>query len=319
MRFPAVLCALLALSMIFVPIISIERDEQTASASVNVKKDTDFHKDDKIKVLISETGKIEKVTMTEYVIGAVCAEISPDYEIEAIKAQAVACRTFGEYMIENNVLKKADVSDDYTKYQGYLSKEKLKDRWGDRFDTYYKRIADAVKETEDEVIKYKGKIIQPAFFAMCSGKTENAKDIWGGDAPYLVSTVSTGDELASDLVREQEFSVDDFKKCAEKLKCKLDDNPENWVSEKEKTASGAVKKIKIGDKVLSGEAVHLAFNLRSNNFSVKYSDGKFVFETVGSGHGVGMSQYGADYMARQGSDYKEILSHYYNSVEIVKS
>ena len=319
MRFACVLCVLLMISMVFIPAISLEKAEQSV-LSVFKKEETSQKtekRSDTIDVLITETGSTQNMSICDYVIGAVCAEISPSFETEAIKAQAVACHTYALYMIEYGDFDGADISDDWTKHQGYLSKEKLKEKWGDKFDVYYAKVEKAVLSVQNKIMTYDSKTIQPAFFALCTGKTENSSDVWGGDLPYLRSVASVGDSLSPDLHSVQNFSEDEFKKCVGNLDgCSISGKAENWVSDIEKTAAGAVRKIKICNKEFSGAEVQKAFSLKSNNFTVTYSDGKFTFNVSGNGHGVGMSQYGADYMARQGSSYDEILKHYYTGIEI---
>ena len=319
MRFACVLCVLLIISMVFVPVISFEKAGQSVFSVFEEKATTQKEKNDTttIDVLITETGAAQNMSINEYVLGAVCAEISPSFEIEAIKAQAVACHTYAVYMKEYGNFEKADVSDDYTKHQGYISKEKLKEKWGDKFDVYYAKVEKAVLSVQNKIMTYDSKTIQPAFFALCAGKTENSSDVWGGDLPYLKSVASVGDSLSPELNSVQNFSEDEFKKCVGNLDgCSISGKAENWVSDIEKTAAGAVRKIKICNKEFSGAEVQKAFSLKSNNFTVTYSDGKFTFNITGNGHGVGMSQYGADYMARQGSSYDEILKHYYTGIEI---
>lgn len=318
MKFAGILCVFLVVSMIFVPIISIGKNSVSVSSSpLQTSVSEKSENNEKIKVYISKTGKVEKVDLTEYTIGAVCAEISPSYEEEAIMAQAIACKTYAVYMMENDVYDKADISDDYTKHQGYISKDELKEKWGEKFETYYQKIESAVKKVENKILTYDGKVIQTAFFALCGGKTENAKDIWGNEVPYLKSVNSVGDELAADNTSVVSYSVDEFRNCCENLeKCKLSDNKSEWVGETKKTDAGSVKNIVIGSQSYTGAKIQSVFNLKSINFNLKYDGENFVFTVIGNGHGVGMSQYGADYMARQGSSCEEILKHYYTSVEI---
>ena len=317
MKFSAFLCLMLSLSVILIPAVSLVGDgESSATAEVSaVSVNVDEKFPDKVKVYFTQTGKTKTVDMNSYVIGSVCAEISPEYSPEAIKAQAVACRTYVLYMIENDVYDKGDISDDWSIHQGYLSVEELKNRWGEKFDIYYKTVADAVKAVENKVMTYDGKIIQPAFFALCSGKTENAEDVWGSKVPYLLSVATPGDELAGELVTKKEFSKDDFLKCMSSLK-DFDGKSEISFSDAVKTDGGYVKSININGKSYSGNMLQDAFSLKSNNFTLKKDGDTFVFSVTGNGHGVGMSQYGADYMARQGSSFEEILKHYYTGVEI---
>lgn len=318
MKFTAILCIFLTLAMIFIPLIPIKQDNTVMTSTVQSEKPKQNKTvPDKIKVYFTKKDKTEKIDLNEYITGVVCAEISPNYEENAIMAQAIASRTYAIYMLENGGYDKADISDDYSIHQGYLSKEDLKEKWKDNFDTYYKKIEDAVLKVQNKAITYNGEIIKPAFFALCGGKTENAKDIWGGDVPYLKSVSSVGDELCSSLSSTVTYSIDEFKKLCGKLqKCNLSSDETKWVGEIKKTASGAVKEITIGENEYSAYTVQKVFSIKSNNFNLKYDNQKFIFSVIGNGHGVGMSQYGADYMARQGSSYEEILKHYYTDVEI---
>lgn len=320
MKFAGILCVLIVLSMLFIPVMSLSKvseNPQTAVMAKTSHSKYSSHTPEQIKVFITSSGKVRKMSLFDYTVGSVCAEISPVYEPEAIMAQAVACRTYAIYMIENNVYDKADISDDYSIHQGYVSKEELKKKWGEKFDEYFDKISSAVKQVEKKVILYDGKIIQPAYFALCSGKTENAKDVWGNDTPYLKSVVSVGDELAGGNTSVVSISEEEFKNCAKNLKnCDLGNDISQWIGEIERSDAGGVKKIAVGKNTYSISEFQRAFNLKSGNFTVSFENGMFIFNVVGNGHAVGMSQYGADYMARQGSSYEEILKHYYTGVEI---
>lgn len=312
MRFTVFLCICLALSMIFTPIIN-PATKKDPPASQKTSAEIKDVSEETVTLLRSESGKKITLSMSDYIIGVVSAEISPLYSEEAIKAQAVASHTYALYQQRKNVT----LTDDCTKHQAYISPEEAKEKWGEKYEIYSKKIISAVSEVKNKVITYDSEIILPAFFALCSGKTESSEDIWGGKTPYLVSVTSTGDTLSSKLTSEEKFTEDEFKaKIEASSNVKLSAEAENWVTSLESTQVGAVKKITVGEKVFSGSEIQKIFSLESNNFTVKYADNSFVFTVTGNGHGVGMSQYGADFMARQGSSYEEILKHYYTGVEI---
>ncbi len=310
MRFTAFLGLCLALSMIFTPLIPIKtknvpHEEAKKASAAQTPQATQSQK---ITILRTKTNTEETVTLRDYVIGVVSAEISPLYSEEAIKAQAVAAHTYALYQTSHNV----QLTDDYKKHQAYISPEEAREKWGDKYEIYSKKITSCTDEVINKVITYDGEIILPAFFALCGGQTENSADIWGGEKPYLVSVVSTGDTLSENLTSEVTVSKKDFEKF---LSLEIQDIP---VINLDCTKAGAVKKFTINSKEFSGNEIQQTFNLKSNNFSVKYTDGKFIFTVTGNGHGVGMSQYGADFMARQGATYEEILKHYYSGVEITE-
>ena len=305
MRFTLFLSICLALSMIFTPLINMKgkKEEKTVSESFSEK----ISAEEEITLLLTDTNEEITLDMTDYLVGVVSAEITPLYSEEAIKAQAVAAHTYALY----NQQKGVTLTDDYKKHQAYISPEEAKEKWGDKYEIYSKKIASCVNEVKDKIITYDGEIILPAFFALSSGKTENSGDIWSESLPYLVSVTSQGDTLSPDLISEKAVSREEFEKFTG---FQISENP---VFSLECTDAGAVKKLTIDGKDFDGDDVQRAFSLRSNNFTLTYSENQFTFTVTGNGHGVGMSQYGADFMARQGSTYEEILKHYYTGVEVV--
>ncbi len=303
MRFTLFLSICLALSMIFTPVIPLHGKTEENKASFASAK---AEKEDEITLYRTKSKETVKLSVSDYLVGVIGAEISPLYSEEAIKAQAVAAHTYALYQTEKGVT----LTDDYTKHQAYISPEEAKEKWGDKYDLYMKKITSCVDEVKDKIITYKGEIILPAFFALCSGKTENVKDIWGNELPYLVSVTSEGDKLSPDLVSEKGITREEFEAFAG---IALSETP---VFSLDCTEAGAVKKLTIDGKDFDGDDVQKAFSLKSNNFSLTYSENKFIFTVLGNGHGVGMSQYGADFMARQGADYIEILKHYYTNTTI---
>ena len=305
MRFTLFLSICLALSMIFTPLINIKDKTEEKALSGNTTEKADAE-DEKITILRTETNEKITLSATDYLVGVVSAEITPLYSDEAIKAQTVASHTYALYQQEKGVT----LTDDYKKHQAYISPEEAKEKWGDKYEIYSKKITSCVNEVKDKVITYDGEIILPAFFALCSGKTENSGDIWSENLPYLVSVTSQGDKLSPDLISEKNVSREEFENFADLT---LSESP---VFSLDCTEAGAVKTLTVDGKSFDGDEVQKAFSLKSNNFSLTYSDNQFIFTVTGNGHGVGMSQYGADFMARQGAKYDEILKHYYTGVEI---
>lgn len=279
-----------------------------------------------IKVLLTEENKTVTVSMTEYLIGALASEMTPLYHAEALKAQAAVCRTYAEKMIaqqkENpsSELQGADISDDSSKHQGYMTKEERKEKFGDQFETYEAKLSDAVKEGGSYIITYDGELITAAFHAISSGQTESSKNLWGSDLPYLQPVQSAGDKLSPDYASTVSLTDAQFKEKAAALKgAVLSDNSDEWLGKASVSDSGTVISITIGGEEFTGLEVREAMGLRSPCFTVKHENGTFIFSVSGYGHGAGMSQYGADYMARQGSSWQEIIKHYYTGVEIEKA
>ena len=273
-----------------------------------------------IKVLRTGSGNIVEKDIFDYVKGAVAGEISPEYEKEAIKAQTVVCYTYALWLRKNadrSNLYGADISDDPLKFQSYLDDDELRDKWGEKFEEYSDKINECVSEVIGQYLEYDGEPIMACFHALSTGKTESAKNVWGSDVPYLQSVTANGDLLSPDIDSTVTLSEEKFKNCAEKLDgVKLSKDSAKWIGKNTTTKSGYVTAMVIGSKTFSGSDIRSAFSLRSPAFTVKKTEKGFVFSVKGYGHLVGMSQYSADYMARQGADYKDILLHFFKGTEI---
>lgn len=312
-----------AISILLVPLITVNTNKQTqATASADTVTDNaTTEKTDKseatISVFRSLESKTEEITLFEYVCGSVAAEMPLAYNEEAIKAQAVACYTNALRQKELGDNKNGDISDDTTVHQGYIDEEQRKEKWGDSFEKYEKKLQDAVKAVEGEALYYGGKPCVAAFCAISNGKTEDAESIWGTSVPYLVSVDSKGDKLSPAYASTVSFTKDEFIKIisAEGVSTKNIDLS-TAVKITEKSDTGTVLKATVGDKSFSGEEIRKMFSLRSPTFTVKATKNAVTFSVSGYGHGIGMSQYGANYLAENGYDYKEILEHYYTGVEI---
>lgn len=281
--------------------------------------------DGTFKILLTETGEVLTLSERDYLIGAVCAEMPPLYHAQALRAQAVASYTNAVRMRAANraapdeALKGADLSDSTDSHQGYMTEQELREKFGENYDKYIGLVASAVDEVIGNVITYDGQPITAAFHAICSGRTESAAILWGKDLPYLQPVVSTGDKLSPDYSSTLILTADQFREKASALEgADLSGDAAGWAGEAQVSESQTVTQITIGGKNFTGEQVRAAFDLRSPCFTLTYQDGSFAFEVCGYGHGIGMSQYGADYMARQGSTWEEILTHYYTGVTIEK-
>lgn len=321
MRKYALLCCALAVIMITVPLISV-RYMRVEGESENISSESDLPRDT-IDVMMSNTGSVKTLKMREYIIGSLSGEMSASYHKEALKAQAVACYTFALYVAsrEEKRPEGADISDDSTVYQSYIDEDARKKKWGDDFEKNEKIMSEAVDEVFGQYLEYDGKPAMAAYHAMCSGKTESAANVWGKSVSYLKSTVSSGDKLAPNYETCQKVSADEFKRILLKKGLTYGDYPTDaskWIGDIERYDSGVVKYVDICGKKISGTDMRSLFSLKSADFDISFADGGFTFTCRGNGHFVGMSQYGADYMARQGSSYDEILNHYYPGTVLKK-
>ena len=314
-----------------IPIIftkQFEKEETVAKAENSVEKEVedttyDYKKYNTIKLLHADTKKVEEIDLDQYLYGVVSAEMPASFEAEALKAQAVVARTYTIYKIVNNDGKheKADICDDSTCCQAWISKEDRLEKWDeDNRDEYWNKIVKAVNETQGKIVTYEGKPINAFFHSNSGGKTEAPINVWGGSGyPYLQSVSTAGEDAYSQYSSEASFSKKEFE---EKIKevhsdFKINYKEKDCIKIEEYTDGDRVKTIKIGNLKLSGVEVRNIFGLRSANFTVTVDDDKIEFKVTGYGHGVGMSQTGADSLAKEGKTYEDIIHHFYTGVEIV--
>lgn len=286
------------------------------SSSVSQKSET-IQDTENFKVLISKSRETVTLTREQYLFGVVAGEMPALYEEEALKAQAVCAYTFLKWRQKENSDKDYDITDNYQIDQCYISEQQALEKWGDKATEYSQKIKNAIASVSGEALTYNGEIILSVYHALSSGTTESAGNVWGKDYPYLQSVSSIGDKLATNYITtvtatkekiEKDFSVT----VPMGLKGTFTDFNRT-------TTAGTVKSLKICGEEFSGSEVREILGLKSTNFEVSLKDNIFTFTVYGYGHGVGLSQNGANYMAQQGSTYKEILAHYYNSTEIMRN
>lgn len=272
-----------------------------------------------INVYFSEENQTKAMEIEEYLRGVVAAEMPASFEPEALKAQAVAARSYAFYRMENPTAEHPDaaVCTDFSHCKAYKTEDRLQQGWGEDAEEYSEKIKNAVYETAGEVITYNGEVALAVFHSQSgAGRTENSADVWGGEVPYLISVESHGEESAPNFYSTAIFSFDEFK---EKLLSKeaeaVINSPED-IGSPEISEGGSVKNITIGGKEFSGRDIRSLFGLRSSCFKISADENTVTFEVTGYGHGVGMSQYGANTMAKEGYSYVDILTHYYTGTEI---
>ena len=271
------------------------------------------HNEKTIRVLRSKTQTIEKVPFEEYIVGVLAGEMPIYFEEEALKAQAVASRSYALKRIEYNKNQNYDVVDS-TNNQVYLDNDYLKKAWGTNYTKNINKIRKAVNATSCEYLDYNGTIVDAFFFSTSTGKTESVAEVFNISLPYLKSVSSTWDEKVSPVFNDYyTFALDNF---YQKLGLEYDENLKIEILNS--TSAGRIKKIKINNVEFTGNQLSTTFKLRSTSFTINKEGNKINITTTGYGHGVGMSQYGAQGMANEGYKYDEILKHYYSGVKIKK-
>ena len=261
-----------------------------------------------IKVKQVSKNEIIELDLEDYLIGVVAGEMPISFEEEALKAQAVVARTYALRRVNNN--NEYDVVDT-TKNQVYLDNERLQAAWGNNYEKNMAKVKKAVEETSHECIFYNDKLIDALFFSTSVGMTENSEEIFPNKLPYLRSVSSSWDENV--YQGKYTFKLEKF---YELLKIPYSKNLN--VEKTSVTSTGRVKEIKINGVLFTGQKVQQLLSLRSNYFTISKNGNNIIIETKGYGHGVGMSQYGANGMAKEGYSYREIIDHYYQDVELKK-
>ena len=301
-----------------------ETAAEPASEGAEDKKTAETEQESAPKIIKAENPAPEKITvlvgdapvemdMQEYLIGVVAAEMPAGFAPEALKAQAVAARSYALYCAGSDKHGNAQVCTDFNCCQAWISQEDMRENWGEAFEENYKKISSAVNETAGQYLSYEGQPVFAAFHSSSAGATEDCGNVWNS-RPYLVSVESPESETnVPNFISTLECAPIDFRDCVLSLKPEADftGSEETWIGETERDDSGRVSYIILGNVKIKGTEIRELFSLRSTYFELQYIDGKFLFTVKGFGHGVGMSQYGAKLMAERGESYTEILAHYY--------
>ena len=313
---------------LFIPVVFAPKDKTLAiinEIAISDKKEQtsekfNYKEFNNIKLLHVSNGTVETIYLDEYLLGVVAAEMPASYEIEALKAQAIVARTYTIYKIKNEKKHEgADICDDSSCCQAYITKDDRFSKWNEEErESNWAKIEEAVANTKGQIITYNGEPINALFHANSGGETEIASNVWGGiDYPYLQAVATSGEEGYKQYNSSVNMSKDEL---VEKLKESypeiiIDFNEQDSINILEYTDSGRVRTIKFGNIQISGVEARKIFGLKSANFSISIGE-TISFNVIGYGHGVGMSQTGADSMAKEGKTSEEIIHHFYNEVEI---
>ncbi len=340
-KFYALLTLLCAATLFFVPFLTVKRDNPVAPVNVPAAATEKTTKTapsptsttDAVAALKAETftvlhadGKTKsQISCYDFLRFTLAAEMLPSFEPEALKAQAVASYTYFCYEREREkenpqkALCGADFADTPVPFPDGYTAAYWKKKWGDKtYGSAMKKLSAAVEAVAGVKITYDGKPILAAYHAISSGKTDGAEAVWAAAVPYLQSVDSAADKNAPDYITTARFSAEEFKAALKDVPgISLAADPKTWVADDAVcSAAGTVLKQTVGTVALTGKEWRERFGLRSACFSVAYKDGGFTFTVKGNGHGVGLSQYGAQFAALDGADYREILHRYYTDVKI---
>lgn len=274
-------------------------------------KNTNHFSNENINILVKDNEEVKNLNLDDYLLGVLAAEMPASFEMEALKAGAVASRTYALYKMKNN-------NQDYdilasTINQAYVDIDSMKAKWLDDFDKYKNKLKQAISDTKDEVMFYNDEIIEAYYFSMSNGKTEEAQNVFKENLPYIKSVDSAWDnETIKNFVYQKEISKEEFCHSLE-----ISDCQNIIITDIKKDSSGRIASLRINNKLYEGTNIRTKLDLRSTDFEIAIKD-KIIITTKGYGHGVGLSQYGANGMAKEGKNYQEILNYYYNDILIKK-
>ena len=331
MKKPFIFVLLLSFSLVIVSVVGslIFYDDNPSSAVVKKKvtKEITYEKIDKDSPIINvynvSKNKIEKIDIEEYLYGVLSSEMPSTFDEEALKAQAIAARTYVIYKMENNITsghKISSVCTNSAHCQAYTSYDDLKKIKGeDWIKSDYVKVKKAVDDTKGQIVSYEEKAILPLYFSTSSGKTENSKDVFSTQYPYLVSVDSPYEENSPKYSTTYSIKKSKFIKYIKNIYPQINislDKLDKEVSIVDRTDGGCVKIIEVGNVKISGTDMRKILNLNSANFTINYNNDEMNFTVKGYGHGVGMSQWGAEGMAKKGYKYYDILFHYFKGTDI---
>ena len=304
-----------------------KKEDKTLNDDFNQKSVIEYKADQTIRVRMTKTGEIVAMDINDYLRGVVPSEMPPSYNIEALKAQALVARTYTYMkMMEKGEGDDADICDNFAHCQAFYEKEKLFEIWRNRgfsealIRQYWEKVNEAVVLTQNQVIMYDGKLIKAFFHASSPYKTENVDQIWSHTSyPYLVSVDNKEKEDYENRTSKVEIDFSEIiSKIHDEINADISVDDCKSICVNEYTTSGRVKNIKLKDFVISAERLRVIFGLKSTDFYIETTENSVIFNVTGYGHGVGMSQVGAETYANEGYNYIDIIKHYYTGVEVEK-
>ena len=280
------------------------------------------HHDRDVTLTIQDGDTTEQMTLERYLTGVVRGEMPASFEMEALRAQAAAERSYVYYQLaagRKDAHPDADFCTDHTCCSAYLSETAAREKWGGDFAPWNTRVEQAVSDTDGQVVLYNGRPILAVFHSSSAGRTAAAGDVWSGDLPYLVSVDSPeGEETVPNYYSTVTFTAAEAKEklLAAHPELKLSGTPDRWFGAAAENGSGRVETVSVGGTDIEGTELRRIFGLRSACFTVAADSESVTFRVTGYGHGVGMSQYGANQLAKKGKTWREILEWYYAGVTV---
>ena len=299
-----------------------ELPRKTAPEQPPKVEQTDTPYDGTKMLRVLHGGAVEEMTMERYLLGVLRAEMPASFELEALKAQAIAARTYTLYKMNGGEIANhpnADACDDINCCKAYMTAEDAAAQWGGMAVYYEEKLLRAVRETDGQLVLYGGEPILAVFCSSVGGSTQNAGAVWQSDLPYLQSVPSPEtEELVPNYYSTVRFTAEEFRALV-RAACpaaELSGSPESWIGDIRRSEEGFVTELTVGGVKMRGNDLRTVLSLRSPAFTAEVSVDTLTFRVTGYGHGVGMSQYGANAMAREGKTCAEILTYYFTGTVI---
>lgn len=314
--------AAIFLSMVLCPLMSMDDAAKEITKEITKSMTEEGSKQppdaDVFRLLDTAADTVTVIDAADYIYGVVASEMPAEYEVEALKAQAVAAYTYACRKRSERSDLKYDVTNSSSSDQAYATEEKLKERFGENYDRYMEKIKAAVDSVIGETVVYDGEPAFTVYHDISAGKTESALNVWNEDFPYLIPVESAGDLLSPSYTSKKTFSDTELASAFADTDASLSGDADGWIGDIDYSGSGTVLSLTVGGAKFTGSEIRKKLGLKSAAFVVERDGDSFVFSVHGHGHLVGMSQYGAQSMASGGNRYDEILLWYYPGCELKK-
>ncbi len=317
-----ILSTVLCLAMLLLPFLSTCTKNTERKAIIETETNKIEAADslaEEVQVMRSLTGETVSVNLFDYLVGTVAGEMPASFSEEALKAQAVVSYTYAKWLTDDRDNNIKYITDSASLHQKYIDKEEQKEKWQNTYDENRKIIENAVRSVYGEYLSYNGETAMTVFHALSNGTTLSAYEVWGNEVPYLKAVEAPGDVIAEKYESVVSFSADEMKKLFEKEGIKFENTEtKNLITVKAENKKGYADILTVSSDDFTAREIRKMLSLPGNSFKLEKNEDNIIFTVHGRGHGVGMSQYSADYMARQGKTYREILAHFYPGTKLEK-
>ncbi len=324
MKFKLLLALGLTVLFVLLPLLVLPWQERGGQPSGDAGGTLPQIQENQVNLYDEGTGETTTIPLKEYLRGALCTEMPHTFHLEALKAQVVCIHSYLLYCqnmnqnTENPASDLVDLTVNSKNWEGYVTEAQARERFGDAFQEVWDLLTQAVEAVMDQVVTYEGEPALTVYCSMSNGRTEESQNVWEAALPYLTSVESPGDPLAQNYESSVSFTKAEADAILQQAfpQANRGEDPAQWIQVTARSPAGYVTQVQVGDQTVTGGQIRTAFSLRSTSFLLEWSGETLQFQVLGYGHGVGMSQYGAEYLAQQGWTYEKILAHYFQGATL---